>query len=176
MVCTSNYVVYKHTCPNGKIYVGITSMVPTVRWNNGKGYPHNSHFQNAISKYGWNNIKHEILFENLTKEQACQKEIELITKYKSNNPKFGYNLTDGGQFGKHTPETIKILSEKSKQIAHTNIEKRSNANNWRKKPVIINNVIYDCVNSASRKLGIDVRTIRYYIRSKTNRFKDWRYL
>lgn len=29
-----NYSVYKHTAPNGKIYIGITSMKPENRWNN----------------------------------------------------------------------------------------------------------------------------------------------
>ena len=33
----------------------------------------------------------------LTKEEACQKEIELIAEYKSNNSDFGYNLTAGGE-------------------------------------------------------------------------------
>lgn len=53
-------------------------------------------FFNAINKYGWDNIKHEVLFENLTKEQAEQKEIELIAIYKSNNKKYGYNIENGG--------------------------------------------------------------------------------
>lgn len=91
-----NWKVYKHTCSNGKVYIGITSKVPPVRWNKGKGYRNNAHFYKAIQKYGWDNIQHEILFEGLTKEEACQKEIELIAKYKSNEPKYGYNRAIGG--------------------------------------------------------------------------------
>ena len=102
-----SYSVYKHTCPNGKIYVGITLMIPTLRWRNGKhGYRHNIYFQNAILKYGWDNIKHEILYSGLTKEEACQKEIELIARYKSNDRRYGYNIDNGGNcIGKVSSET-----------------------------------------------------------------------
>ncbi|MGA4517420.1 NUMOD1 domain-containing DNA-binding protein [Solibacillus silvestris] len=92
------YCVYKHTTPNGKIYIGITGKKASQRWANGiSGYANNKHFLNAIKKYGWNNIKHEILFEGLTKEEACRKETELILKFKSNNPEYGYNLSSGGE-------------------------------------------------------------------------------
>ena len=104
------YCVYKHTAPNGKVYIGLTSLNPIVRWNNGKGYKHNAHFHSAILKYGWDNIKHEILYSGLTKEEACQKEIELITWYKSNNPEFGYNIDNGGNcIGKMSEETKRKL-------------------------------------------------------------------
>ena len=63
------YIVYKHTCPNGKVYIGITSREAKLRWNCGNGYNNNKHFKSAIVKYGWNNIKHEILFDGLTKIQ-----------------------------------------------------------------------------------------------------------
>ncbi len=68
------YCVYKHTSPNGKVYIGITRQNPIKRWMNGKGYAHNTHFYNAILKYGWSNFRHEILFTGLTREDACQKE------------------------------------------------------------------------------------------------------
>lgn len=91
-----NYYVYKHTCPNGKVYIGITFRKPKERWKNGLGYKKNNHFWNAIKKYGWNNIKHEVLYEGLNKEEAEAKEIELIAYYQSTNKKFGYNHAVGG--------------------------------------------------------------------------------
>ena len=92
-----NYTVYKHTSPSGKVYIGITGVKPEVRWKSGSGYRNNKHFKSAIQKYGWDNFKHEILFEKLTKEEAEQKEIELIAYYKSAKQEFGYNLSTGGR-------------------------------------------------------------------------------
>lgn len=100
------YTVYKHASPNGKVYIGITSRKVSERWRNGNGYFHSPHFHAAIQKYGWENIKHEILFEGLTKEQAEQKEIELIAFYQSNNPLYGYNSDSGGNVNRcHSEET-----------------------------------------------------------------------
>lgn len=113
-----NYIVYKHTTPSGKIYIGITSKQAKYRWGkNGNKYKKNKHFYSAIVKYGWGNIKHEILFENLTKEEACQKEIELIAYYRSNEREFGYNKSIGGEINKgyhHSEEYKKALSERQK--------------------------------------------------------------
>ena len=47
------YCVYKHTSPNGMVYIGITRQNPIKRWMNGKGYSYNTYFYNAILKYGW---------------------------------------------------------------------------------------------------------------------------
>lgn len=89
------YCVYKHTTPNGKVYIGQTCKKPTERWANGNGYKHQM-FYNAIQKYGWDNIKHEILFDRLSKKEAYAKEIELISYYDATNPENGYNLAFGG--------------------------------------------------------------------------------
>ena len=98
----SNYTVYKHTTPSNKVYIGITSQNNiSRRWQNGFGYKNNKHFFNAIIKYGWENIKHEILYTNLTKEQACDIEIQLINAYQSNKSKFGYNQSNGGEYGRN---------------------------------------------------------------------------
>lgn len=105
------YCVYCHTSPSGKKYVGITHLRPTRRWNNGWGYSRNSYFYRAILKYGWDNIKHEILYENLSKDEACKKEVELIAKYQSNNSKYGYNLSIGGESG----FAGRVCSEKQKE-------------------------------------------------------------
>lgn len=89
------YTVYMHISPSNKKYIGITSQSIKKRWQNGYGYKTNIYFWRAIQKYGWNNIKHIILFENLTQEEAKSKEIELIKQYNSLQPN-GYNLTKGG--------------------------------------------------------------------------------
>lgn len=47
-----NYIVYKHTTPNYKVYIGITSYKNVnQRWRDGEGYKQNKHFYSAIKKY-----------------------------------------------------------------------------------------------------------------------------
>lgn len=107
----NNYKIYKHTNQiNGKVYIGLTNQKLDRRFRkNGKGYKYCSYFYNAIKKYGWENFSHELLLDNLSKEEACLKEKEFILKYKSKNDLYGYNLTEGGEGvcgRKHTPEEI----------------------------------------------------------------------
>lgn len=110
-----SYCVYKHTSPRGKVYIGITSLPPQRRWQYGWGYRQNTHFFSAIKKYGWENFSHEILFSNLTKEEAEAKEIELIAKFDSANKDKGYNLDLGGNsVGKTSEETRRKISESTK--------------------------------------------------------------
>ena len=90
------YTVYKHTSPSGKVYIGITSIGVARRWQNGNGYKTQPVFHRAIIKYGWKNIKHEILLDNISEEEAKLKEKEYISFYNSNNPSGGYNRTAGG--------------------------------------------------------------------------------
>ena len=101
------YSVYVHISPSQKMYIGITCKCVQERWQQGEGYRLQPYFYRAIQKYGWNNIKHIVLLENLSKEMACECEKYLIAKYKTNNPNYGYNLTGGGDglFNyKHTEE------------------------------------------------------------------------
>ena len=109
------YCVYKHTAPNGKVYIGITGQKPSLRWRSGAGYKQCPHFYPAIQKYGWKNIKHEILFDGLTKEEAEAKEIVLIAEYKSNQREYGYNTANGGNVaGSCSEETRRLIGLKSK--------------------------------------------------------------
>lgn len=88
--------VYIHTTPDGRRYIGITSWPAEKRWANGRGYE-GCHFYNAIIKYGWDNISHEVIATNLSGQDAKAKEIDLIAEYMTTNPLYGYNRTLGGE-------------------------------------------------------------------------------
>ena len=90
------YTVYKHTFPNNKVYIGITRRKPEERWLRGRGYYRNEIMYNAILKYGWDNIKHEILYTDLTQEEAYETEIKLIAEHNATNKIYGYNRHEGG--------------------------------------------------------------------------------
>lgn len=110
-----SYIVYKHTSPSGKVYIGMTCMKSKERWKNGNGYGTCRLFKRAIQKYGWESFEHEILFSGLTKEEAEAKEIEMITVYKATDKKHGYNIEKGGMGnGKHSEETLWKMSENRK--------------------------------------------------------------
>lgn len=96
------YVVYMHVNKiNSKKYIGITKDIKR-RWSyNGIEYK-DQIFGKAIQKHGWDNFEHIVLFDNLSKEQACKKEVELIKKYDTTNSKYGYNISLGGD-GVHKP-------------------------------------------------------------------------
>lgn len=107
------YTVYQHKNKiNGKIYIGITSQEPESRWGvNGCNYKSSPHFYSAIQKYGWDNFEHNILFKNLSKEEACLKEQELIKYYNSMNREYGYNSTSGGETFVMNKETKQKISQ-----------------------------------------------------------------
>ena len=137
------YCVYCHTNnANGKKYIGITSQKPTRRWANGNGYKYNAHFYNAILQNGWENFSHEIMFDNLSAAEASSVEIMLIKALKTADPKYGYNLSLGGEHneGGITEETRKKLSyssshisEETRQKHRTNMTKRMEQKEFREK-------------------------------------------
>lgn len=88
---TNLYKVYLLTFPNSKVYVGITSQDEKDRWKNGNGYIYNQVMYNDILKYGWVNIKKNILYKDLLFDEAKEKEKQLIINYKSHLKKYGYN-------------------------------------------------------------------------------------
>lgn len=119
-----SYCVYVHTNKvNGKKYVGQTCQKPEHRWGkDGNGYLHKNKngeytqllFARAIDKYGWDNFNHEIISNNLTKEEADNEERKLIEKYETMNPSKGYNSKDGGSNGKPSGEIRRKIGEKSR--------------------------------------------------------------
>ena len=116
----NNYVVYRHTNKiNQKVYIGMTMQKPERRWREGNGYL-SLHFSNAIKKYGWDNFKHEIVLNDLSKEEACEAEKLLIEMYNATDPDYGYNEAIGGEGGgmykKHHSEKSKLKISKARKI------------------------------------------------------------
>lgn len=119
MTDNKTYCVYRHITPSGKIYIGITRLSLQARWRYGSGYKHNPYFFRAIEKYGWDNIKHEVLLEGLTKEQAELAERLFIGYWDSTNRNKGYNIEGGGNLNKEvSDETRKKMSESKQGNKH----------------------------------------------------------
>ena len=120
------WVVYRHIFPNRKSYIGITCQNVKARWKNGgigylsknpDGTFHQPVMANAVLKYGWDNIAHEILFENLTNERANRLEQICIILFRTTDDRFGYNTTSGGDgsVGRvQSEETKRKIGEKAK--------------------------------------------------------------
>lgn len=110
-----NYSVYVHENKiNGKKYVGLTKQNPKNRWGtNGINYKKSCpHFWNAIQKYGWDNFTHEVVASGLTKEEAAQMQIDLISKYKTQDKQYGYNVLAGGT-APELPEEVRQKMSKA---------------------------------------------------------------
>lgn len=159
----NNYSVYKHTTPNGKVYIGITKLNPTDRWDYGCGYYSNPHFYNAIKKYGWNNIAHDILASGLTKEEACSLEKELISKYDSTNPVKGYNRSTGGESHsegfRHTEESKRKIGNANRNPSADTREKISEARKKQTPPMRGKTHSEETRHKLSRSNGYPVRCI-----------------
>ena len=72
------YVVYQHVTPDNMYYFGQTNNIKQ-RWSgNGRLYKGTA-LQPYIEKFGWDNIKHIVLFKDQTRENALWIEDFLIT-------------------------------------------------------------------------------------------------
>lgn len=161
-----------HIFPNGKRYIGITCKRPNARWENGTGYRSGSPMRNAINKYGWDNIEHVILFEGLTQDEACDKEIELIAKYKTNihrhGDQYGYNMTDGGEgaFGHKLSEDA-IEKMRQNRLGKTGKECPNS------RPVICDGVEYESLTDFKIKNNYPKGNIQGWLNGKVGMPKEW---
>ena len=93
--------VYIHTTPDGWVYVGVTGQDLTLRW-----IP--SHYKGTalepyIQTFGWDNIKHEVIYTTTDRDEAYKVEEEMrqyyeesgccINKYRSGLVKAKDNTT-----------------------------------------------------------------------------------
>lgn len=161
-----NWKVYVHTFPNNKKYFGITCRDdPNIRWQNGKGYDKDGQpvMYNAIQKYGWDNVKHEILFSGLSKKEAESKERELIALYKTNCKRYGclygYNMTDGGE------GTLghKVSKESKKKMSEVRIGKYKGKDCYKSKPVITNEEEWETITDFAKQHNLCRRTVEKWL-------------
>lgn len=102
---------------NNKVYIG-KSLKLEYRWKQHlwrlKNKTHfNKHLQAAYNKYTNIYFWFEIL-EYCSKENTSEREMFYISKYQSDNPKFGYNKTRGGEGLKATEEIKQKISNSLK--------------------------------------------------------------
>lgn len=127
---------------------------------------------NAILKYGWENIEHNILFENLTQEEAQEKEKELIAQYKTNirryGDDFGYNLTDGGEgtLGHFVPESLKQKS-KDRLLGKTGKDCPNS------RPVICDGIEYESLTDFKQKNNYPKGNLTGWLNGKVEMPKYW---
>lgn len=148
-----NWKVYIHTFPNGKKYVGITKQDVTKRWHvHGTGYKNQGIIWNAIQKYGWDNVTHEVVIYGVTESEAISAETALIKQLKTFDRRYGYNI-----------------------IVETSVEsfKQSNMSS-RKKVICLNDMkIYESISQAAKYFGVRTSIIsRNCLKQRNYAFKD----
>ena len=108
----SDFLVYKHTSPSGKCYIGQTCDYHrrcVTHKSKARTKRVDSAFSNAIAKYEWDNFTHEILKDGLTIDESNYWEDYYIKEFNSLAP-HGYNLRDGGANAKASEQLKKKLS------------------------------------------------------------------
>jgi group I intron endonuclease len=123
----SIYLIYKHTSPSGKSYIGQTKNYKQrcLRHKSTRSGECRA-FYNAIKKYGWDAFSHDILVENLSLDEANKFEQQYIIEYYSMVPG-GYNLQTGGLNYIVSDETKRRIGEKSKGRISANKGKTTSA-------------------------------------------------
>lgn len=154
------YSLYKLTFPNDKVYIGQTvDFVVRMRGHKNDSFnpnrrSRNCQVNNAIRKYGWDNVKREIIL-TCKKSQIDIFERKYIKLFKAMNRDYGYNRESGGNRKKEVSvETRKLISKA-----------RSGKRAWGKPilqiDLITNKIVkkWDCIKEVERVLGAQASNI-----------------
>ena len=166
-------IVYKITnIINDKLYFGVTQQEVKIRWqqhkcnSNKKSY----YLYNAMKKYGIENFIIEVVFEANTKKEMLEKEIELITLFKTNNRLYGYNNSTGGESSrkgcKLTLEQRKKISEYQKtRIRNPHSKETKTAMSLSAKGRDMSKAIKSSANKRRGKKSYNIKSV-YSVNSK----------
>jgi len=192
------YKVYKHTFPDGMIYIGMTKH--TIQKRIESGYQHNQRMKDAMSFIDKKFLKSEILEDNLTKDEADAAEIKYIAQFNSTDPNVGYNISKGGicvwkglKHNEATKNKMRI-SQKGKHSGINNGNYRKKRTEEEKEKNRISHIRfmhpvyqfdndgnfikeYESISEAARKLKTSTRNIRMCLtnKSKTACGYKWKY-
>lgn len=92
------HCIYKHTFPDGKVYIGQTISGNTEkRWQDGLGYQGQKKVFEAIVKFGWDNIKHEVIEDHIEDANTDARETFYIVAYDAVMNGYNSNYGHGGE-------------------------------------------------------------------------------
>lgn len=107
-------IIYKWTLLiDNRVYIGqtITSLEERIRGHlkQCKNKKKSSYLHRTINKYGFNSFKVEIIEYCYSRKELDIREKYWIKYYNSNNPKFGFNCTDGGKSTRFNRDIIEKI-------------------------------------------------------------------
>lgn len=142
---------------NGKVYIGQSSNI-RYRINQHLKSEDELYFHKALRKYGVSNFKIYILelFEDENREPLNKSEIYFISKFKSSDKEFGYNLTEGGDGHKGVP-----MKEETKEKLRALQNKYTVAYNFRTSEYIEANSRQELCNKL-KNLGYNINVQNIY--------------
>lgn len=147
------HYLYKLTFPNEKVYIGqTTNFAMRMRGHKNDSFnpnriSRNCQVNNAIRKYGWNNVKKEVIL-SCEEKDIDNLEKKYIALLCSSNRNFGYNREGGGN-------AKKTVSEESRKLI---AEARKGKRQWGKPVLQIDAVTgkvikeWSCISEAAREL------------------------
>jgi hypothetical protein len=175
--------VYTHTRldTNEIFYVGIGTQDNYKRAS--RSHNRTNYWNNIVKKCGW---KVDVVFDNLTWEEACKIEVELIAKYGRVDLGTGtlVNLTNGGEGTLKritTPETRLKMSKSNKGRKYSEEHKAKTRNSMLGKNCkkIINTEtgeVFKSVEEAANSIGISRVALSLKLTGKTKNKTNLNYL
>ena len=111
------YCIYKITNNvNGMIYIGRTNnikrRIKEYRCKSKSPFKKKSKYRIVLEmyKYGFKNFTFDVIEDNLTFEQSCDREAYWIAKLNAKDPNIGYNSKAGGIGGSMNKETHELIN------------------------------------------------------------------
>lgn len=163
----NSYCIYKIVSPSNKIYIGVTNSFKRrmrEHFSDWKNRKQKIALHNSFTKYGFENHKMEIIFDNLEEKYAYNLEKELIEKYNTRNSKIGLNSREGGKGGNMVDwnsENGKILINNRKK----HIQKKYNEKWLDKIEFILNNKKTYTIIQLSKKLNVSASSLTNFLKN-----------